>query len=305
MPPGQQHEPGSAAAGPEHALPASPAESPRQPDIPLAESLHRPAIPPAEARPAPHPAHSAAAPQELRFDFTPPPQARQAANPFTPAPTRSRQRYLVWTACLFSGALLVLGGRWLYQERNDARSLALIADEARAQPRSARVDTAAKPPAMAAQGTAPEPEEAARVAPAMPASRPSPAVPPLVMLEPEPPAARPPEQPSPSASQTVPPVTPPPELAKEQGAAAPSPKPSSRTARARSDAVARPAKEKAKREPPRQLARASAPAKERPPARDTSMAATLKACREHGYHATQCIKQDCSVTQYGFVCRGQ
>lgn len=352
VPPGQQHEPGTAAAESRQAPPAPPAGSLHQPDIPPAESLHRPGIPPieslhrpdippAEARPAPEPPRPAMAPQEPRFDFTPPPQARQAADPFTPAPARSRQRYLAWTACLFAGALLILGGRWLYQERNDARSLALIADEAKEESRGAQVDTAAKPPAMAAQGTMPEPDADARVAPAIPASRPSPGVPPLVMLEPDPPAAKP-EQPSPPpADKAEPPVSPAPKVVKKQETAAPLPKPSSRTADARSDAAARPAKERAKREPVRQLARASATGKERPSGRDTSnaaarpakervkrepvrqlarasatakerptvqdtsMAATLKACREHGYHATQCIKQDCSLTQYGFVCRGR
>jgi hypothetical protein len=78
-----------------------------------------------------------------------------------------------------------------------------------------------------------------------------------------------------------------------------------RKAQAPSRAAAEQAKEKRKREPVRQLAQASAVAPERSAEPDTSMDALLKACREHGYHATQCIKRGCSVTQYGFACRGR
>lgn len=38
---------------------------------------------------------------------------------------------------------------------------------------------------------------------------------------------------------------------------------------------------------------------------DTSMEATLRACREHGYHEMQCIRRECSMTAYGFACRGR
>jgi hypothetical protein len=55
----------------------------------------------------------------------------------------------------------------------------------------------------------------------------------------------------------------------------------------------------------RQKNDANAVAPERPLTPDTSMAATLKACREHGYHASQCIKRQCSVGTYGFACRGR
>ena len=296
--PGQQHEPAAAAVEPRHEVPAPPAGS-----------LHEPAIPPAEATPAPDPAPRAAAPQEPLFDFTPPSPERQAADPFTPAPAgpaRSRPRYFLWTACVLAAALLIQGGRWLYQERSDANSLALIANEAKQQPPG---DQAVQRQAIAAKGAALEPGADAPVPSATPAS-PSPAVPPLVMLEPDPPAGAKPEQPSPSvAAQAEPPMAPKPGPAAEQRPASPLPKPPGRRERAVPDAVsgaaAAPAKERARREPERQLARASAIGKERPSGQESSLAATLKACREHGYHATQCIKQDCRVTQYGFACRGR
>lgn len=313
--PEQQHEPGMPPVEPRHALPGAPAGS-----------LHQPGIVPDEARyipnpvpnpdPAPHPdpvphhaaepAPGAAAPQEPLFDFTPPPPERPAANPFTPAGgglARSRGRYLLPAAGLLAVALLVMGGRWFYQERSDAASLALIAGEAKQAP---RVDNAVKPPALAAQEPAPAPEADARLspaAPAMPASQAAPGVPPLVMLEPDPPAAGKGEQPSPAADQAAPP--PRPEPVAEKKPASPPPKPAARTARASSAKAAEPAKKARKREPAAQPARVAAVGKEKPSGQEASLAATLKACREHGYHATQCIKQDCRVTQYGFACRGQ
>lgn len=43
----------------------------------------------------------------------------------------------------------------------------------------------------------------------------------------------------------------------------------------------------------------------RPAEQDTSMEATLRACREHGYHEMQCIRRECGMTAYGFACRGR
>lgn len=306
--PGQQHDSAAPPAEPGHALPAAPAGSPHQPGIAAGEALHV-QIPHPVAHPVPHhaaePAPGAAAPHEPLFDFTPPPPERPAANPFTPAGgglARSRGRYLLPAAGLLAVALLVLGGRWFYQERNDAASLALIAGEAKQAPRA---DDALKPPALAVQEPAPAPEADARVVPAtpaMPASQAAPGVPPLVMLEPDPPAAGKGEQPSPAADQAAPPR---PEPVAEKKPASPPPKPAARTARASSAKAAEPAKKARKREPAAQPARVAAVGKEKPSGQEASLAATLKACREHGYHATQCIKRDCRVTQYGFACRGQ
>lgn len=36
-----------------------------------------------------------------------------------------------------------------------------------------------------------------------------------------------------------------------------------------------------------------------------TMAATLAACREHGYSPAQCVKRGCRVTKFGFVCTGK
>ncbi|MEJ7807097.1 MAG: hypothetical protein WKG03_14390 [Telluria sp.] len=67
----------------------------------------------------------------------------------------------------------------------------------------------------------------------------------------------------------------------------------------------KPERVRVKPAPERQLARAPAKLVERKPAPESAMAATLKACREHGYAADRCIKRGCSVTKYGFVCRGK
>jgi hypothetical protein len=194
---------------------------------------------------------------------------------------------------VLSGALLIQGGRWFYQERNDAGSLALIAGEAKQAP---PLDQDLEQRTIAVQTSALEQDADAQM----------PSVPPLVMLKPDPPAASEIErQPPLAASGAKPRTAPKTGQAAQARPASPAPKPSSRQTRERSGAAAAQAKEKPKREPVRQLARASAPATERPSGPDTSLAATLKACREHGYHATQCIKRECSVGKYGFACRGR
>ncbi|MEN3277067.1 MAG: hypothetical protein V7631_2857 [Massilia sp.] len=318
--PGPQHAPAIAPVDPEQTLPAPQAaplrDSQRDPlHDPLREPwhdslhapLHKPAIRPAEPTLDPDATQGATTPQDPLFDFTPPAPALQAADPFTRAPTgltRSR-RYLLWGACALSGALLVLGGRWLYQERNDAGSLAFIANQAK---QGALADRAVQRPAIAAQASRPGADSDVRLSPTAPANAPSPAVPPLVMLAPDPSAPVRPEQPSPSAAVPAPPrTTPEPEPVAEQAPAAPLPKPATRTVRERSDAAAEPARKRSERErePVRQLARASAIGTEKPAELDTSLAATLKACRAYGYHATECVKRACSVTRYGLVCRGR
>jgi hypothetical protein len=295
VPPVQQHGPDAAPAGRGHAPPVAPAES-----------LHEPAIPRTGPALAPDPTEASTVPQDPLFDFTLPSPELQATNPFARAPAggaRSRLRYLLWAICLLAAALLVLGGRWLYQERKDAGSLALIANGAKDQPRAGQ---AVQPQAVVAPQPVPEPEAAARVTPTGPASRPASSAPPLVFLEPDPPAAAKAERPaSPAASPAQPRTAPKPAPAAEHGRVYPLPKRLSQKARERSEAPARPARPKAERAPARQLARASVAATEKPSAPDTSMEATLKACREHGYHAAQCIKRGCSVTEYGFVCRGR
>lgn len=250
-----------------------------QPATP-AESLHPPGIALAEQTTVSNPIHATATPHDHFFDFTPPAPAAQVANPFTPAPivlAQSRKRPLVWAACALSAALLAWGARYLVQERTDDGSLALVASQAK------------------------EP-----MPPAVPASPPLPDVPPLVMLEPDPPAAVTPEPAArlaagrgalvaaPKIVRTAKPVP-----------AAPAKQASIRKTRERPEAVAAPAKEKRPRQPVRQLARAPVVVTQKPLAPDTSMAATLKACREHGYHASQCIKRQCSVGPYGFACRGR
>lgn len=324
MPSGQQHGHGHGHGHGQDAddAPVSAPMSPRQapaagPVEPQVASPQQPAEPQAGAAPAPHPPRQTAAPQEPLFDFTPPPERqfdftpapeRQAAAAFASVPAaaaRSRPRYLVLATGVLASALVIGGGSWLVQERKDAASLALVAGAAS---NGAPVDQAAPRPAPAAKAAATDADSAMRALPAVPDSRPAPAPPPpLVMLEPDPPAAAKSEKPAPTVTdEAETPAPPKPDATAANKPASPSPKQAGATARApsRKPVAARPEKEKARREPARQLARASA-AKAKPPALDTSMEATLKACRELGYHATQCIKRDCSVTQYGLVCRGR
>jgi hypothetical protein len=300
VPSAQQHAPALAPAPAE-------AEVDPEPDpelaAPPAEPL-KPALPPAEATLALDQAHTAAAPQEPLFDFTAPTPALQAADPFTPAgPTRSRQRHYLWAASLLAGVLLILGGRWWYQEHTDAGSPALIAAEPQAKPQAGNV---VQRQALAAKEATAEPGDGVRAAPPVPAARPSAAVPPLVMLEPDPStAARVEQSPPPAAAPAEPRRALKPEPVAKREPASPLPNRSSRLAREQSGAPAEPATKRRRHEPVRQLARASAVGTEKPSGPDTSMAATLRACREHGYHAAQCIKRGCSVTEYGFACRGR
>ena len=241
---------------------------------------HEPATPPGEASLSPELASRPAAPREPLFDFAPPAAEPQATAPLTPAPTwrtRSTRRYPVWAACLLAGALLIGGGRWFYQERDDAASPAQVADEARESPQR---DQAPQRRVLPAQETTPRPGDGVA---AVSANPPSTGLPPLVMLEPDPPAAAKVKQPAPVAPAA--PSTPP------QSAIKPG-KPTQPTKPVAQRPTASPSPE---RERVRQLALAP----------DTSVTASLKACREHGYYAAQCIKQGCSVTKHGFVCRGR
>lgn len=305
--PVQQPAPVVAPVEPAPELPPLPVAPRHEPPTPPAEPLHQPAIPEAEATIPRQPPQAAAVPQDPLFDFTVPLPAEQAANPFTPAATgltRSRKRYLLWGACVVSGLLLIQGGRWFYQERNDAASLALIANQATAKPQAA----ATVQRAIAAQDVAPASATRPNVTPAIPEPRPVSALPPLVMLEPEAPTVTRPEPAPPPVTrpverQAAPKPAP---VAKQAPAASlPKPKPPVRTARKQPEAPAKPATEKAKREPVRQLARAAAVETKKPARREATMTATLEACRAHGYSAAQCVKRACEVTQYGFVCRGR
>ena len=284
---------------------APPLPTPQAPDpAPPAPALHKvfdemaaleaQFVPPAQQHaPAIAPFEAAASPEPL-FDFTPPPPALQAAEPFTRAGSaRPRQRYLLWGACLLAGALLIQGGRWWYQERDDAGSLALIAAAAKDKPQAGN---AAPRQALVARELPGQPVDEVQATPPAP-------VPPLVMLPPEPPAAKPQPRPAAAAERAARPKARKPEPAAKPRAASPAPKRSNRPARVQSDAATEAATKQARRAPARQLARAPAVRTKRPAVPETTREARLRACRERGYHATQCIKRGCSVTEHGFACR--
>jgi hypothetical protein len=288
------------------------------------------------------PAPAATAGRDSLFDFTPPTTPLPAVDLFTPAGSgrkRSQRPYVLWAGCLLAAGLLLQGGRWLYQERADAGALALITDQAKGM---GPVGQAAARQAVAQ--SAPAPDAGAHAAPAAAASRPSPAVPPLVMLKPEEYSPRKNVQPSSAPKETdeaqpnpnpepkpergqkpepelkpkpepklkpklkpklTPKLRPITEPAAQLRPASPVPKTAIRKTQSPPRTVADSAKERRKREPVRQVARATAVAPERPAEADTSMETLFKACRAHGYHAAQCIRRGCSVTQYGFACRGR
>jgi hypothetical protein len=203
------------------------------------------------------------------FDFTLPP----LTSPIVAAPVaepgwfaRSGRRSLLWGSCVLAGALVVQGGVWLHAQRGDARARAVVAD---ASPAPSPPDHAVRRHAPAAKEFTLDRDGQVLVAAPAPV-KPSPIarseskVPPLVLLEPEP---------TRSAELTAPVRVP------------------KRVPLAAREPVAAPVK------PPR------APVEKKP---DAMIAAdvNLKACKEHGYSAAQCVKRACSVTKYGFVCRG-
>lgn len=193
--------------------------------------------PAADEQPPPQPA-----PQGPVFDFTPP-SPSTAPDVFKREPgwlERSGRRYLIWGACLLSSALAIQAAWWFYEERKDEGTLALVADELKAEP---QFDKAVKRRALDAKEFTLGPDGEVHVESAAPA-------PPLVLLEPEP---------EPVAQQA----------------------------------------------PARKIARKPVVQAETKPDPESAMSATLKACREHGYSADQCVKRACSVTKYGFVCRGK
>lgn len=211
-------------------------------------------------------------PRDPLFDFTRPPSSQSIPdlNPFTiPAgPSPSRQRYAVWGACILAGAMLIQGGRWLYAEQDTVGTRAVATAESREEP---HVDKAVKRRAIAAKEFTLGPGGEVSV---------TPQAPPLVLLKPEPTVAAKAEQNPPKPVERAVLQEPRKQAAVENNRA----------------------NLKDKRDPAYALATAASA--ERKPARESATAATLKACREHGYHAEQCVKRACSVTKYGFVCRG-
>jgi hypothetical protein len=268
--------------------------------------VHEAVITPAEPTLGANATQSESAPHGPVFDFTFPSPATSAVPDLLTRETswfeRSGQRYLLWGACVLAGALVIQGGRWLYQQSKDAGVLALVADEVKAEP---QLDKAAKRRAMGAKEFTLGPDGEVQAAPASstsPRPHPAPTLPPLVLLKPEPAAA----------AKVIPAATleadreavrAPHKLERvaEQAPAAPLPKEIHRTA------AAKPARARVERAPDRPIEREpvmQVAKKSEPESAMSAMSATLKACKEHGYHPAQCVAHKCSVTKYGFVCRG-
>ncbi len=246
---------------------------------PTEEAQHEPPLPIHDADiPPVEPMAAQNETQGPFFDFMlpPPPASAPVADKLEPGWfKRSGRRYLLWGTCLLAAALLIQGGRWLYEESKDASVLALVADELGAEP---PVDKAVRRRAMGAKEFTLGPRGEVIVAPAVSVSAPNPVpratapLPPLVMLEPEP-----------TTETKVEPGGP----QREEISIATKPEPAVKPA------------------PAHQHRREPAVQAKKEPEPESAASATLKACREHGYHADQCIKRACSVTKYGFVCRGK
>jgi hypothetical protein len=207
-------------------------------------------------------------PQGPVFDFTLPSPTAPAPEQMKDEPSRlqrSGRRYLLWGSCVLASALVVQVGWWLYGEQKNSTELALVADEFKDEP---QFNKAVKRRATSAKEFTLGPDGEVQVAPAAtpaPVPKPSQPVPPLVLLEPEPVVEK--------MAETVVAAVP----IRKKVHVAPKPAPVE-------EQLHTAAEKKAESE--------------------SAMAATLKACREHGYHPAQCVKRGCSVTKFGFVCRG-
>jgi hypothetical protein len=220
---------------------------------------------------------------------------------------RSGKRYLLWSACLLSAALAIKGGLWLHETRKDAGSLALVATEFKAEPQRTK---AVKRRAIAAKEFTLGADGEVRVTPSSPATAtlpvpPSSTVPPLVLLTTEPATgAKLDETTRPAVGDNVR-DEPRKEEAVADRAPLPAPKPMRRSERADAGQAARSARAKVEHVSGPRNATAAVGRMATAPVADSTMTATLKACRAHGYTAAQCVRRACSVTKYGFVCRGK
>ncbi len=295
--------------------PPPPLESPAALEpIAVAEAQYMPpepvreeAIPRTEPTLAANAPHSEPAPHGPEFDFTLPLPATAASEPFQRGPgwfERSGRRYLLWGACVLSGALLIQGAR-IYSVRKDAHALAPLAGESKAKPQAGKAGRhRPKEFTLGPDGVVPTSAAPALSPPGRPPVVASP-VPPLVLLEPErTTATKAAPTLAPVPVQKKPQAKPKPEHVAQVEPVVPLPKAKHRTAREQLALPAKPARAKVERASVRQLAHEPVMQAETKAEPESAMSAMLKACREHGYHAEQCVKRACSVTKYGFVCRG-
>jgi hypothetical protein len=225
------------------------------------------------------------------FDFLPPlpsPPASELSKREQTWLKRSGKRYLLWATSVLAFALIALGGMWLYEEGEDASAMAVVADESKADPHFDKVvkrgTAGAKEFTLGADG-----KIGAAPARALTPPPTSPAVPPLVLLKPEPASATPVKV-EPAADKTPP---------------APLPKPVRKTEREQPVGAPKPLRTASDRAPARPLVREPVVETEKNPVPGATPAENLKACKAYGYSAAQCVKQACSMTKYGFVCRGK
>ncbi len=292
-----QYVPPQAAREPEIVLGTPRQDFPLPTNEPLADLVNRRAEPTLVPSESPEPS----SPQDSLFEFmSAVPDAPEPFTPVAPVFTRTKQRYMIWGASIFSVALLILGGRWIYQNGSEVGKP--VADAVEVTP---EVDKTVRRRAIAAKEFSLGPNGEVLVTPAVPSRSVPSAPPPLVLLDSaavdevriQSPAPKVEEKVEPQSTQT------PASVARTLPAPLPQKEVAS-IARAQDDTKVQPANESGERGSVRQLARLAS-VKPKPQLKsDASTTATLKACREHGYNAAQCVKRACSVTKYGFVCRG-
>ena len=189
------------------------------------------------------------------------------------------------------------------EKRKDADPPVPAANQLQAEP---QIDKATKGRAIGAKELTPGLVGEVQVAPGAPSSlerpltRTAQTVPPLVLLKPdlstvtkvEPTAAL-------EDGREVLLAQPKPERVAEQAPDVPLSKAMPRTKRGQLALASKPSRARGER------ARKPEMQAQKKLALESATSATMKACRTLGYNVEQCVKRACSMTKYGYVCRGK
>jgi hypothetical protein len=198
-----------------------------------------------------------------------------------------KRRVVAWSAAGALAAVVGGGAGWLYAGSRAERVPVAENTVPATATRGAQV-YAAREPAVTVKAPptapAPEPIQAPAPSPVAPVDTVKPPPPTEPEVKPAPPAPVPAVAPAASRSVATVDLDPPKRAARHAAAAA-----------ARKRAAA-----KARREATQEDVR---PVKTEPSPRERREE-TLMQCRAHGYDERQCIRRGCSMTRYGFACRG-
>lgn len=291
---------GDARVPPPRPQAAQPRAVPRDPPPPI------PPVPPTP--PAGDPMHEAAIPdwlgERLREDA-----AREERAQWS---SLWKRRLATWSMAGGLLAIVAAGGLWVYEDSRVDGALGVVAQTSPEQPAPppvhaltpAPVAEAAPPSAALLPAPSPAPDPAPLPSPA------SPSVPESAPVVPAQAAIAPAEPPLPAAAGAAAAFTAGAAAARsdaDASAAARAAQATESRSAARGERKAQSARRNAARrqvaqaDKPRRPAPAPVPAEPSPRQRREE---TLMQCRAHGYDQRQCDRRGCTMTPYGFACRG-